>query len=64
MHDPSLCRRQFLSRVGLGMGALGMASLLKADSAGGPKGMHFPSKAEHVIHIFLNGGMSQVLSQS
>jgi Protein of unknown function (DUF1501) len=60
MHDPNLCRRQFLSRVGLGMGALGMASVLKADSASGSKGMHFPGKAEHVIHIFLNGGMSQV----
>lgn len=58
MHDPMTCRRQFLSRVGLGLGSLGLASLLKADSAS--KGIHFAAKAEHVIHIFLNGGVSQV----
>jgi hypothetical protein len=60
MSDPITCRREFFSRVGLGMGALGLASVLKADSAAHSTGMHLPAQAEHVIHIFLNGGVSQV----
>jgi hypothetical protein len=44
----------------MGMGALGLAGLLQAETESKRPGIHFPAKAEHVIHIFLNGGMSQV----
>lgn len=60
MADTMTCRREFFSRVGLGMGALGLASVLKAESSSATNGVHFPAPAEHVIHIFLNGGVSQV----
>lgn len=66
-------RREFLNRCGMGMGALGLATLLgdagmitpaSADTNDlnplAPKKPHFPAKAKHVIHIFLNGGASQV----
>jgi hypothetical protein len=68
----ALTRREFLCRCGMGMGALGFASLF--GSLGGlnsaraeamlsplaPKASPFPSKAKHVIHIFCNGGPSHV----
>ena len=41
-------RRQFLERTGMGMGALSLASILG------------PAKAKAVIHIFAEGGPSQV----
>jgi hypothetical protein len=34
--------------------------LAKGSSAAQQPGTHFPGKAKHVIHVFLNGGMSQV----
>lgn len=60
MIDPMVERRAFLRRSGMGMGALGLAGLLQAETESKRPGIHFPPKAEHVIHIFLNGGMSQV----
>ncbi|MCZ2343070.1 MAG: DUF1501 domain-containing protein [Bacteroidales bacterium] len=62
----ALSRRDVLRRSGLGLGALGLASLLPvsgAAAATGPlaaKTPHFPGKAKRVIHFFLNGGPSQV----
>lgn len=58
-------RRELLSRVGVGMGLVALAPLLEANppSAGNPlapKAPHFPAKAKRVIHIFCNGGPSQV----
>jgi hypothetical protein len=56
--------------MGTGLGMLGFAGLL--HDAGllaspevsrnplAPKAPHFPGKAKHVIHIYLNGGPSQV----
>jgi hypothetical protein len=53
----------------MGFGALGLASLLgPVPSSNGaalntplaPKAPHFPGKAKRVIHIFANGGPSQV----
>ena len=41
----------------MGMGSLAFAQLMARESVAG---VHFPSKAKSVIHIFLNGGMSQV----
>ncbi|MEQ9407502.1 MAG: DUF1501 domain-containing protein [Fuerstiella sp.] len=61
----ALSRRDILLRSGLGIGALGLNSVLAADGsepaiAGSESGMHFPGKAKRVIHFFLNGGPSHV----
>ncbi|MFN9233278.1 MAG: DUF1501 domain-containing protein, partial [Planctomyces sp.] len=62
-------RRDLLQRFGTGLGALGLAGLLApqcaagAESAGGPlspKQPMFPARAKRVIHLFMNGGPSQV----
>src|SRR5437588_3297106 len=69
--DLPLTRREWLRRSGLGFGALGLAGLLATDpsstSAAGihtsplaPKKPHFPGKAKRVVHLFMNGGPSQV----
>jgi hypothetical protein len=73
MMYPHYSRREMLTRCGVGMGALGLAQLLgnsgqltaHAKGADGlnplaPKKPQFPAKAKHVIHIFANGGPSQV----
>jgi hypothetical protein len=65
-------RREMLRRSGTGLGVVGLVGLL-ADSgllvndAGAattnplaPKPTHFPARAKHVIHIYLNGGPSQI----
>ncbi|MCE9532598.1 MAG: DUF1501 domain-containing protein [Planctomycetes bacterium] len=57
-----------LQRVGTGMGTLGLAALLNdqgllaAQTANplSPKMPHFRPRAKHVIHLFMNGGPSQV----
>lgn len=69
----ALTRRNFLRRCGMGMGALGLAHLAgnlgmlgSAQASEGytaplaPRTPHFPGKAKRVIHIFANGGPSQV----
>ena len=66
-------RREFLARCGLGLGSLGLASLLSDDllaamsvvqSGAAPGGsgrpMQFPAKAKSVIHIFAQGAPSHV----
>ena len=55
-------RRNFLQRSGMGFGSLALAHLLGQEShaSGSSAGNHFVGKAKHVIHVFLNGGMSQV----
>jgi hypothetical protein len=67
--DLFLTRRDFLQRCGVGMGALGLSAMLgpqaladavKMDSPLAPKQPHFPGTAKRVIHIFANGGPSQV----
>jgi hypothetical protein len=72
--DYFLTRRQFLNRVGLGLGGLSLAGLLDpldlaAAPAGAkpvmanslaPRGPHFPGKAKAVIHIFASGAPSHV----
>jgi len=76
IEDYLLSRRQFLSRVGMGFGALGLASVLDpshligapAGKAGDlppvgplmPKSPHFAGKARAVIHIFAQGAPSHV----
>ncbi|WP_051670009.1 DUF1501 domain-containing protein [Bryobacter aggregatus] len=46
-------RREALTRMAGGFGALGLAGTLQAAP-------HFPAKAKRIIYIVLNGGMSQV----
>jgi len=57
-------RRQLLRGVGMGMAALGVEPLLSATSSAvnplAPKEPPLPAKAKRVVHIFLNGGLSQV----
>ncbi|MCH2180334.1 MAG: DUF1501 domain-containing protein, partial [Mariniblastus sp.] len=58
-------RRRWLNQAGLGLGMLGFGSLLEADAAsergsGLAELPHHPPKAKHVIHIFFNGGLSQM----
>tara|TARA_B100000519_G_C14254398_1_gene444262 strand:+ start:2139 stop:3608 length:1470 start_codon:yes stop_codon:yes gene_type:complete len=69
-----LSRRDLLLKSGGGMGVLGLAGLFSSSlrlsaqdeqkqvtqSALAPKQPHFAAKAKHVIHIFCNGGASQV----
>src|SRR5213082_3360181 len=72
---PTMNRRQLLERCGMGMGALGLASLLGAPATAianpqsaignsqnplAPKSPHFAPRAKRVIHFFLNGGPSHV----
>ena len=58
----SLNRRDFFKRSASGIGFLGLADLLAADSpkAGAPRPSHFAPKAKRLIHFFLNGGPSHV----
>jgi hypothetical protein len=72
LEDAFLTRRDFLSRCGMGFGALSLAGLmgeggllLPADAVEAvnplvPKAPQFPAKAKRVIHFFLNGGASHV----
>ncbi len=65
-----LNRRELLARAGTGLGTLGLIGLLGdekllADSSApasplAPKAPHFAPKAKHIIHIYLNGGPSQI----
>ncbi len=64
-----MTRRELLSRSGMGFGALVLGSLMaetglpaRAESANPllPKAPQFAPKAKRVIHLFMNGGPSQV----
>jgi len=57
-HSP-FNRRSLLQRAGMGVGMLAFADLMAGESAEAAS-THFPGIAKHVIHVFLNGGMSQV----
>lgn len=67
--SPLATRRDFLMRGALGIGGLGLASLLQELGMAAevtsatpltPKKPHFPAKAKRVIHIFCEGGPSHV----
>jgi len=72
LEDAFRTRRDFLSKCGMGMGALSLSSLLaRAVSSESGAGMdlteplasrkpHFTPKAKRVIHIFAQGGPSHV----
>jgi hypothetical protein len=59
-------RRAFLRNVGTGVGMLGLANVLAADTPSrsasplAPKAPHFTPRAKRIIHVFMNGGPSQV----
>jgi hypothetical protein len=67
-----LTRREMLRKMGTGLGMVGLAALMRdanllVPAAGAspanplaPKSPHFPARAKHIIHIYLNGGPSQV----
>ncbi len=69
--DPNafpLSRREMLRRSGAGIGALALTQLLgenaRAESADappvGPRAPHFAPRAKRLVHLFANGGPSQV----
>src|SRR3954463_14979782 len=71
IEDYFLTRRQFLNRMGMGLGGLALASILDphnlmaaqpAVSSGPltPRAPHFPGKAKAIIHIFAQGAPSHV----
>jgi len=53
-------RREFLARSGMGLGALGLATLVDGRNPMAPGNPHFAPKAKRVVHIFCNGGPSHV----
>lgn len=60
-------RREALRRCGTGLGMLALAGVCADDAIANqaidpsaPKQPHFPAKAKHVVHLFMNGGPSQV----
>ena len=63
-------RRRMLSQTGTGLGLIGLHALLggagpsaaasELISPLAPRQPQFPAKAKHIIHIYLNGGPSQV----
>ncbi len=65
-YQPIMNRREMLSRTGGGFASLGLAGvladqgLLAAESPLNPKAPHFRPKAKRIIHLFMNGGPSQV----
>jgi hypothetical protein len=69
-----LSRRELLARSGMGFASLGLAGMLAEggllvptaaaaeaySNPMAPRTPHFPGKAKHVIHLFMNGGPSHV----
>src|SRR5579859_1417802 len=62
-----LSRRQLLKQSGMGFGSLALGALFSTAAASegivGPVAPHAPpsaAKAKRVIHLFMNGGPSQV----
>ncbi len=60
-------RRDFLQQAGAGFGAMAFNAMLADESRAGSslsalaeKSPHFAPKAKHVVHLFMNGGPSQV----
>src|SRR5262249_10525923 len=66
--DRLLTRRELLRRGGMGLGLLGLAGLFVTEGQAAPsdihplapKKPHFPARARHVGHLFMNGGPPHV----
>ena len=61
----AMSRRWFLRQCGLGVGKLGLASLLAGSRQAAAEGFvpqpaHFPGRARAVIHLFMAGAPSQL----
>ena len=63
-NDIILDRRDFLRRCGMGFGGLALGGLFQQNAtAAQPLDRaipHFAPKAKRVVHLFMNGGPSQV----
>jgi len=61
-NDIILDRRDFLRRCGMGFGGLALGNLLTGTATSTPltTSPHFAPKAKRVVHLFMNGGPSQV----
>src|SRR5690349_11448594 len=61
-----ISRREMLCSMGAGFGSLGLAVMFGSEAQAAesnplaPKPTHFPAKAKRIIHLFMNGGPSQV----
>src|SRR3989442_14644353 len=68
MNGPALNRRGFFQAVSTGIYGAALAHLLRRDLRAEaatptdlkPRMSHFPAKAKSVIHLFMNGGPSQM----
>ena len=67
MNDPLkvLSRRDLLRTTGTGLGLLALPALLHAEEVASSNPLavrspHFAPRAKHLVHIYLNGGPSQV----
>ena len=67
MNDPCnlLSRRDLLRTTGTGLGLLALPALLQAEEVASSNPLavrspHFAPRAKHLVHIYLNGGPSQV----
>ena len=67
MINPSdlFSRRDLLRSTGTGLGLLALPAVLQAEGAASPNPLavrspHFAPRAKHLVHIYLNGGPSQV----
>src|SRR5260221_3443450 len=71
IEDLFVTRRQFLQRTGMGLGLLGLATLLGEESFQSsaraeeiatlaPRPAPLPAKAKHVVHVFAQGAPSHV----
>ncbi len=61
--DPIFSRRELLKKTGFGIGSLAASNLLAATGSESPlakRTSHFPATAKRVIHLFMNGGPSQI----
>ncbi|WZO99448.1 DUF1501 domain-containing protein [Isosphaeraceae bacterium EP7] len=66
--DTPIGRREMLRRSGMGFGMLGLAGVMSGDAPAAttelnplaPKAPHFAPKAKRMVHLFMNGGPSQV----
>lgn len=62
---PTVSRREFFARSGMGMGGMMLGGMLAQPAEAGadrlaPRAPHFAGKAKHVIHLYMNGGPSHL----
>ncbi len=66
LKDKFLTRRQMLSRIGMGFGGMALGQMFQNSAQAGIvnplaiRSSQFEPKAKRVVHLFMNGGPSQV----